>query len=385
MAYLIEKLVGEGAKRRDEKRMITFVRPLPSRPRDLFDLIAAQGQHISFESLIRGVGLKQAEPAGLVFTTLGRWPTRTELAELPTPYNPRQHLRQMLLTREFRRGFTRRLLDAFPERKRLVHVRIARSANAYIDAIAPSSHPVLPLNLGVAEEMDLAALLTSLGAALHRFPIASTVFMSTDRAEPWLFPVKCRPLAPDTLDWNFDPPAYRLTDLIFAVLRDPEDILISQANALAKTLQDSNESSNSSTQAGSQPAQWRQRLGALPPRGDRAGWKMVTQRILAQLDLRDPICTALGDGTAATAQEHCRIAGITLVGFARLTEWVHTALGCEPAEPMNAAPPLLRREDLDAEQRAGMQAKVAEDRVFFQHFSAVFKPNEVAGIRGSML
>lgn len=373
MAFLIEQLTGVSSVRHDDKRLSSFVRPLPQRPRDFYDLIAALGRAASWDGLSRGITLKGAEPAALMFTVLGRWPSAAEFAAIERPYKPGAHIRQMLQSPEFRRTFLRRVLEAHPDRPRIVHIRIPRCGNAYLRSLIPESHPVLPTDLGAAPTMPLGALLTAIGTAMHRFPIASSVVVAGDRLAPFVYPPAAAPPGDDPLNWTMEVPALRQMDMAFAVLRDPEELLVSHVNGTLHAL---------AAGEGKPADKLRRVWGAPPALHDAGAWKDLGRRIFAEAALADPICHALGDGTAEAALALCRVSGIRLVGLGRLTDWAHTTLACEPAEPENAAPPHLRREDLD---RAALAARTRQDRVFFDRFAALYNPAEVTFVKGSAL
>lgn len=371
MPFLIEQLVGEGVKRKDDKRLATFLRPAPLRPRDLLDLIAAQGRQATFEAVIRGVDLRGAEPRALFFAGLGRWPTAAEVAAFANPYVPQNHLRALLRAPEFRRFFARRALDAFAERRRLFHVRMPRCGTAYIARGADVEHPVLPLDITGLPENSLGKLFEVLGPALYRFTTANTIFMATDRLEPLVYPPVASPDDPDPLAWTFAPPPLRVTDLAFAVIRDPEALLLSQINAVLTAL------AGDAAQDAPPLARLRRKLGAAA-----AAPRDAARRILDTVDTRNPICTALGDGTAEGALALCRVSDVALVRLDRLTPWLHTSLGCEPLDPVEVSRPVLRLEDLADADRTALRARIDQDRLFYDRFAAAFAEGGVTFVPG---
>ena len=119
--------------------------------------------------------------------------------------------------------------------------------------------------------------------------------------------------------------------------------------------------------------------------GDAADPSAMAGRILAQWPARNPICTALGDGTAEGALALCRVANVALVRIDHATSWLHTALGCEPLPASDVSRPIVRLEDLSAEDRAEVAARSAEDRVFYDKFAAAFDKGGVTAIGGAKL
>src|SRR5580658_7199818 len=128
MASLLESLLEGPVQREDKHRLSVTKRPFPERPRDVFDVFAAMGRTGSLEGLLRGIDFRLADPRMVSFAVLGRWPTWQELTDLPDPYKAQQHLRRLVLGEEFRRGVAARMLMAFPEKRRLLFVRLPRCA-----------------------------------------------------------------------------------------------------------------------------------------------------------------------------------------------------------------------------------------------------------------
>jgi hypothetical protein len=376
---MLEALLAEGVVRKDSKRITAMLRPLPIKQRDVFDLIIAQGREPSFQGILRSVELKGAEPRALCFVMLGRWPTAQEIAELPEPYRPKVHLRQLLQTAEFRSSFARRLLDAFPDRRRILFVRLPRCSGAHVLATAATRHPVIPAHIADAPRMSIDELLAAIGVALYRFNSASTAVLSASRLAPFLVPTQPLPDPNDILHWNIIPPPYRAGDTLFTVIREPRSLVLSQVNAILTGLR------VSPANDGGEIAQLRARLDPLPPLEQTGAWKDVGRKILLDLSLRNPICEGLGNGTAETALAACRASAIELVGLSRQTDWVRTAFSSEPPAPINASEPILLWEDLQPDQRTQLDSLVAEDLNFYARFAEKFDPTQVSSVSGATL
>jgi hypothetical protein len=376
---MLESLLAEGVVRNDSKRVTAMLRPLPIKQRDVFDLIIAQGREPSFQGILRSVDLKGAEPRALCFVMLGRWPTAQEIAELPEPYRAKNHLRQLMQSAEFRITFARRLLDAFADRRRLLFVRIPRCGGAHALATAANRHPVIPSQIAEAPHMTIEELLSALGGSLYRFNAVSTVVLSTTRLEPFVAPSQPPPDCSDILHWNLNPPPYRAGDLLFTVIREPRTLVLSQVNAILTGLRAPSASDLADITS------WRARLAPLPPVTQTAAWKDIGRKILLEMPLRNPICTALGNGSAETALAACRASAIELVGLSRQTDWVRTAFSNEPPDPINMSEPILLWEDLQPDHRTHLDALIGEDLKFYARFAEKFDPTQVSAISGATL
>jgi hypothetical protein len=361
---LIESLIGGGSVQRpDEKRLVPTRRPLPARPRDLLELFVSLGREASIPALLQSCDLRQADPRHLTYVALSRWPTRLELTQLPTPYDPRLHLRQLLLGEEFRESLIWRICDAYPERQRLLYVRIPRCAGEHILALAGSMHAMFPPALVQFKRNDHATFIPALGSYLGRFNMART----TQVTSPTLAAFTQQPAVTDldrALPWPGGTPPRRTGDRLFTIVREPSGLILSQVNAILAALQQRQAAGDAAT------AGWRSRLGALPRAEDKPGWVGVGRRVLADLTLSNPICTALGDGTAASALEACRVADVEIADLSRYADWITYTWNVEPGPATNAAPPVLTRQDLGPADLARLASLVTEDSAFYAVIAA---------------
>ena len=123
MASLIESLLNDPVRRLDNKRIDIVRRPMPTRQRDMLELLAALGPNASMEALRRGIDMRNADPRTTFFAVLGRWPSQAELEALGPTYETWPHLRRLLISEEFRAPIVRRVLDAYAEKRRLLFIR----------------------------------------------------------------------------------------------------------------------------------------------------------------------------------------------------------------------------------------------------------------------
>ena len=356
MPSMIENLIGTGIRRPDQKRRLPTRRPLPVRPRDLLELFAALGDAASLRALFLSADFREAEPRNLAFAVLSRWPTEEQLAALPDPYAPEAHLRSLLLGREFRKTLLRRICDAYPERRRLLYVRIPRCAGAdFLRATGPL-HPFFPAELATWARGDGHVFTAALGTYLARFNTSKTIMAALDNQAGFAS-------APSlggreaALPWTLNPPPYRAGDRLFAILREPVSLILSLANAVLARLQ------GDASADDARVAAMRARLAPLPGMDDRAGWRRVGQAVLPLLEVRNPICTALGDGTAAGALGLCRVTNVELADLSRYKDWIKYSWDTEAEPPALNAARVLTRDDLSRDF-------VLEDLVFYERMAA---------------
>jgi hypothetical protein len=377
MAFLIDSLIGNPVQRKDDRRLTITKRPLPQRPRDFFELFAAMGANATIEGLFRGVDLKGADPRLIFYMVLERWPTTEELASVETPYRAQAHIRAMLRTAEFRTPICRRLLEVFQERQRLLYVRIPRCAGEHVMAMMDRKHPVVPLDLGSAKYRDVDLVVRTLGAALGLFGNSRSLVVIQPQIGPFLAPPAHRVIGGDPLHWELAQPPCRSTDRLFAIVRPPEEIVLSHVNGLLTTLRQPPLEDEPAHIAAERSQQ-----GGLPAPDNVNEWKQLGRRILARTEIRNPICTALGDSTGENALATCRRSPIELVGLDGYPEWARRAFDNAPPDPINVSTPILRRNDLTPEDSARLADLTSEDRIFYARFAERCAVVDLAHVNG---
>ena len=366
MPSLIESLIGGGTKRPDEKRLVPARRPLPARPRALLELLVSLGQQASL-------------PRHLTYVVLNRWPTLAELAAVATPYEARQHLRDLLFSEEFRAGLFWRICDSYPERQRLLYVRIPRCAGDHFLHMAGTMHALFPPGLAHWTRQDRGTFIPALGSYLGRFNLTRTIQATLPALAPFI-QIPPPSVGDAALPWLACPPPRRPGDRLFTIIREPAGLILSQVNAILASV-----AAPAQADEGEALAQWRDRLGSLPREADRAGWKAAGRRVLAGLAMRNPICSALGRGTAPSAREACRYADIEIADLRRYADWVNYTWNVEPEPATNAAAPVLTRQDLDASDAGRLADLIEEDLAFYATIAATLAgmPNTKITIKGS--
>jgi hypothetical protein len=174
-------------------------------------------------------------------------------------------------------------------------------------------------------------------------------------------------------------PPYRTGDRLFTIVRDPEAIILSQVNAIVAALREP---------AAHEPLpvkRWRNRLGDLPQDTAPEAWAPVARRLLAQFRDRDPICHALGDGTLEGAIEACAVTDIEIADLSRYDEWINRTWDTKPPPAALAAPAILPREALTAEDQDRLAALTAQDRPLYTRIRAALDGAALSSIKGLQL
>jgi hypothetical protein len=365
---LIESLIGSGVVRTDTKRLLPTRRPLFQRPRDVFEVIVALGPQATLPSLFLCIDLRPAEPRSLANVVLNRWLTEEELAAIPTPYDAHQHFRAMITSSEFRASLLRRLCDAYPERTRHFLVHIPRCAGEHFLTMAGSMHPIYPNALATWRPRDHNRFIPALGAYLAQFTLTRTIMAW----QPTLAPFTQAPAPADPsathdstgMRWTLNPAPRRTGDRLVAILREPHALLLSAVNAKIDALCRPADTDTPDIAA------LRRTLPTNAATADAEGRKHIGREILRTLTLRNPICTAIADGTAAAALRAARHQDLELADFSTYADWIKYTWDVEPAAPLNTSTPHLTRADLTPADQAHLHDRTAEDVTFYAAFKA---------------
>jgi hypothetical protein len=374
MASLIENLMGGGMPRKDAKRMEIFVRPLPVRARELFDVFSSMGRTASLQGVHRGIELKDQDPKLVTYAFLGRWATAAELEALPKPYDVNRHATALLMSVEFRTFIMRRMFDAFPEKKRILLIRIPRSAGVHAIEMISDSHPFMPIDLNDPRYAKPQVFIPTLGELTERLGSARTVCTASPTMAAFTSPPASRRLGDDPISWHYVPPACRPDDLMFAIVREPRALAISQVNGALTTLRAGHSAAGLAEQL--------KERGPLPPMHDLPAWRALGRSLLSRLVATNPLCSALGSGTAESAFAACALSPVHLVALDGYNAWARIGLEAPLPAPLNVSEPILRDEDLAAAERDLIAARIAEDEIFYAKFKAKQEAGGLPAVRG---
>ena len=376
MPSMIESLIGESVRRKDDKLMTTGTKPAPVKPRDLYAIFMQLGAQASVQTLVRSCDLRDADPRVLVFAALGRWPTWAELqAHVSADYEPRQHLRELVNSGEFRQGLAVRICDAFPERPRQLFIRLPRCAGEHMLATARPSHPVFPQSLEAASGRlrgeERGAFLSDLGSFLASFATTRTIMVARPKLAGFRNPAAQSATAPKQAE-----ALHRPGDRLFMILREPQSLVLSAVNALAAALTGPSEHDTA------QSAEWRRRLS---PAILLAGGAHIAHEILAATDMRNPICTALGHTSAQVAIHECRTANVEITDLAHYAAWLRYTWNIETEALTLAARSALSIADLTPTELARLRDSVAEDTAFYEKVRPIIAASPAASAMGRAL
>ena len=340
-------------------------RPAPATPRDTFELFASYRPETGLDGLFDGIDLATVTPRQIYYAVHGRPPERIEYA-IPGPdFSPLRRYVTALASQEFRSNIMNDLLAAFPERKRLLFLHIPRGAGAELSARLMTRYPFLNSQISWLGWLTPQEFYLAIRQFVLEASTSDTVFVGGHNT------------IENYRRWR----AMRFQDNIFAILREPREMIISQLNYVLTRM------FVKATPPRPDTVGWRKRFGV----ADIAGPPSRSEAIaLARKILQDPgvvvpntICRYLGDGAAARAIENVVIHAIELTDFHHYDAWCRSRWGIDRRSRSNRSASYVTLEDFAADDRDYMATITAEDAQVYQLAQQAFAKRGGTSITGS--
>jgi hypothetical protein len=324
----------------------------PVRARDTLQLMALYDPYGGVESLADRVSWAGVSPRQIYHAILGRLPENGAVAVAPPGYSPRAHAAEALASPEFQQAIIRRVLHAYPEKERLLFVHVPRCAGTDLIENLSERYPALHADQADPAITPPERLFEHLKHFVLAAPLVDSILVSGHL----------------TLRWYLESDLYRFQDSLFATIRHPHDIALSQVNhALERMLADP-------LLEHPELASWGEALGlrTIDPEMEPAALRALGRRLLEMPGLvpTDPLCTYLGEGTADSAIELMTRCDIELVDVSQYGVWLTRRWGIDSRTRHRASPGVLRPGDLDSRLRALLEERCAEDMRLYERILA---------------
>jgi hypothetical protein len=343
---------------------------MPRTQSELFQLLAMFNPHIGWNAFAEMIDFASVTPTHIHQVVLGRYPTSIDQA-LPHPgYDARQHFREALVSREFRSHLLAAFLHAYPSKGRDVFIHVPKCAGTDLILNLGSRSLPIPKMLEVDGWVDDNEFLEIIGG-LARAAMSGERFFVYGHME---------------LGKYVDVAGIRPDDTIFTVLRDPVDLMVSQANYVVGRLRQD--------PFGREPdsAEYLHRLGltSLPEQLSDAELKTLTVKILLNPTVTEPnrACYYLGDGSGtlyATALENLISHNVEITTTKNYDRWLRQRWGITESSHHNQSQPILG--NAEARRLCGtyLAAATREDQKLYELVSWGLLTTGAASVTGQEL
>ena len=194
--------------------------PMPRTTRELFELFALYQPSDGLSGLLDRIDFADVRPLQVYQVAHGRAPERIELVVPGGDYSPREHLKGALLSGEFRESTLRKFLTAFPEKRRDVFIHIPKCAGTDLILNLGRRRLLLPKMIEVESWVSVEEFFAALSGLAQAIPYYDAFFVYGHMI----------------LGDYIGQAGIRAGDRIFSVLREPIDIMLSQANYVVTRL-----------------------------------------------------------------------------------------------------------------------------------------------------
>ncbi len=296
----------------------------------------------------------------IYFNTLGRAPGPAVAVDGPD-FNPRDATTLALHGDEFQMRLREIVLNAFPDKRRLIFVHIPKCAGTDMQTTLERHYPSLNQHLCQPDVTSRPVLFEHLQKFAVGVALADSIAVCGHQS----------------LRWYLDRALVRFEDDVFTFVRHPRDILYSYVSFIL---------TRAVANAGNERrdvAHWLSEIGleSLEP-NPSAAYLAKVGRLLLRKRKPNIVCNYLGTGTAESAFVAMRQSDIEVTDTARYSAWRQRRFGFEPAQRVNPSKPLFTPEIATKADRALIEEMIAEDMIVYEAVQDRLRAQDGLSVRG---
>jgi hypothetical protein len=339
----------------------------PQTVRQMLLAFAMFDKSAGLDSLLDRLSFDGVTRRQVYFSVLGRGPETAKMAVAGPNYNPRVHLAKTLHTEEFQVRIRELILAAFPEKRRLIFVHIAKCAGTDLMQTMQRQYPYLHHHMARANVTDRAELFE----LLREFSVA--VRLSDSIAVAGHVPLR----------WYLERKLVRFEDDLFSTIREPRELLYSYISFILTRLVTYQGTKRTDTTA------WLSHIGMteIEPNPSPGYLVELGGRLLRAQPVTTPnmLCANLGRGDVASAVESIVTTDIELTDMTRYSAWRLQKFGFEPSRRVNPSQPYFSPKTATAADRAFIDDMVGEDTPLYEKLCQHLNASDALSIRGRVL
>jgi len=342
--------------------------PAPKTSRELFRLFLLYNKEAGVSGLAKRINFTDVKSSQMYLSILQRPPETRNLVRWDDEgYDPSQHFCETLWSDEFQIRILRLLLSSFPEKRRLIHIHIPKSAGSHFFAKMAPIYPCInhviqvPSLTSKQELMEILAGFASI-VEFYDFLMVHGHF---------------------SLNYVVQEIGVRFGDEIFTVVRDPVSSAISMANYVVTRLMADPSGSYADTR------QWLDLLGmeTFPEGCSSDNVKAVALAALHddRIAHLNPICHHLGDGTSESAINNIVINNVEITDTCRYDRWLEGRWDISTGSRINQSLPILNHDDVIPQLSERLSYLCSEDIKVFEAVKSRLDARDAPSIKGHNL
>ena len=283
---------------------------------------------------------------------------------LKQPLSPRDRAEAALISHEFQSSVIRLILNAFPGKKRLVHVHIHKTAGLDLKHQLTKRYVGLHDSLSKAELTPKPKLFQNIRQFIDRIDDGDSIYVGGHFR----------------LTWCLDNSLFRLGDRLFTVVRHPYDIVISYINFILKRFAEDPRLTRTDTRDWANGMD----LDEIPaPMSDSDAFQIASRLLVnRQIILGNFLTSHLGKGTVESALELMACTNIEITEISRYKQWLKQGWRIDTNTRTNHSPQRIRYADLTPPQQEYVNEICAEDVKLYTIISEAFNTSDSDRIFG---
>jgi hypothetical protein len=341
--------------------------PAPVTMREMLLAFALYDPAGGIDSLLNRFDLTGVTRRQVYFSVLGRGPETAKAATGGASYNPRAHIGKTLQTEEFQTRIRELILGAFPEKRRLIFVHIAKCAGTDLLQTLQRKYPYLHHHMAIPDIMGKAELFNTLRG------FASVVNLSDSIAVSGHVPLR----------WYLERKLVRFEDDLFATVREPRELMYSYISFILTRVVTHRGKKRGDTSS------WLGHIGMteadVEPDPSPGYLAELGGRLLRARPVTTPnmLCTNLGRGNIDSALDAIVTTDIELTDTLRYSDWRRGKFGYEPGQRVNPSKAYFSPQTASKADRALVDDMVAEDMPLYERIRAMLDAGGALSVRGS--
>ena len=269
---------------------------------------------------------------------------------------------ELFASAAFRNDLAIKMLHSFPGKRRLLFVHLPKSAGTDFGA---AMRGVLPFVHRGFESTELSPQ--------PRLERQLNHFARLVRTEKYIFMgghIK--------LGWFLDEGIFRFNDRLVAIVRHPHEICVSFVNYIMHRFRTVPDLSAPDTRG------WSQLIGMTSFDAATVDQRALALSLATKPGIQpvNPICSLLGEGTAASAFDNMARAPIELTAVDRYSAWLKESWNIDREIRTNVSDPVITWNDLSPWQQTQIEASCAEDRIVYEAVMACLERSGALSVTG---
>ncbi len=318
----------------------------PREPRSLFELFTTYDPARGLDELLFRLDVTGIEPRHIYNGTLGRRPETLHACRKPEGYNARDHMRGALMSPEFQRKVISLLLNAYPEKKRLLFVHVPKCAGTDLRIGLSTRYPALDAGLSRSEWTSSQQLFETIQQVALGLRFSDTILLHGH----------IRIVA------AINGELVRPTDRIITVIRDPVEIILSNINYIITRILQDQESGTDAPDT----REWKRQLGIgrLPPDMPDDALAPLFKAMLRNPAIAVPnsICYWLGNGDVQSVIRRLVVNDVEITDTKHYAAWLRDRWGVVRPEKANKSRKFITQKHLQADELQFLESITVDDR-----------------------